>query len=115
MAALIAEAENYLGYPYVWGGSNPSTSFDCSGFVCYVLTHSGYCNMPRTTALLMFDRASIYKEEFADYNSGFKDFCGYYSQTCEIDARKYAQQATDEYFERINEYLGEESTTGSVY
>lgn len=63
----------------------------------------------------MFDRASIYKEEFADYNSGFKDFCGYYSQTCEIDARKYAQQATDEYFERINEYLGEESTTGSVY
>ncbi|WP_049895513.1 CD1108 family mobile element protein [Oribacterium sp. NK2B42] len=50
VAALIAEAENYLGYPYVWGGSNPSTSFDCSGFVCYVLTHSGYCNMPRTTA-----------------------------------------------------------------
>ena len=50
VAALIAEAENYLGYPYVWGGSSPSTSFDCSGFVCYVLTHSGYYNMPRTTA-----------------------------------------------------------------
>ncbi len=50
VAALIAEAENYLGYPYVWGGSSPSTSFDCSGFVCYVLTHSGFYNMPRTTA-----------------------------------------------------------------
>ena len=49
-AALIAYAENFLGYPYVWGGSSPSTSFDCSGFVCYVLTHSGYYNMPRTTA-----------------------------------------------------------------
>ena len=50
VAALIAEAERYLGYPYVWGGSSPSTSFDCSGFVCYVLTHSGYYDMPRTTA-----------------------------------------------------------------
>ena len=50
VAALIAEAERYLGYPYVWGGSNPSTSFDCSGFVCYVLTNSGYYDMPRTTA-----------------------------------------------------------------
>ena len=50
VAALINEAERYLGYPYVWGGSSPSTSFDCSGFVCYVLTHSGYYDMPRTTA-----------------------------------------------------------------
>ena len=50
VAALFAEAEQYLGYPYVWGGSNPSTSFDCSGFVCYVVTHSGYYNLPRTTA-----------------------------------------------------------------
>ena len=40
-AAIIAEAEKYLGYPYVWGGSSPSTSFDCSGFVCWVLNHSG--------------------------------------------------------------------------
>ena len=38
---LITEAEKYLGYPYVWGGSSPSTSFDCSGFVSYVLTNSG--------------------------------------------------------------------------
>ena len=49
-AALINEAERYLGYPYVWGGSDPSTSFDCSGFVCYVLKNSGYYDMPRTTA-----------------------------------------------------------------
>ena len=50
VAALFAEAERYLGYPYVWGGSNPSTSFDCSGFVCYVVTHSGFYDLPRTTA-----------------------------------------------------------------
>ena len=49
-AALITEAEKYLGYPYVWGGSTPSTSFDCSGFVCWVYTHSGVYNLPRTTA-----------------------------------------------------------------
>lgn len=40
-AALIAEAEKYLGFPYVFGGKTPSTSFDCSGFVSWVLTHSG--------------------------------------------------------------------------
>ena len=38
---MINEAEKYLGYPYVWGGSNPSTSFDCSGFVSWVINHSG--------------------------------------------------------------------------
>ena len=49
-AALITEAEKYLGFPYVWGGSSPGTSFDCSGFVCWVYTHSGVHNLPRTTA-----------------------------------------------------------------
>ena len=49
-AALITEAEKYLGYPYVWGGSSPSTSFDCSGFVSYVLTNSGLCNTGRLGA-----------------------------------------------------------------
>ena len=39
-AAVIEEAEKYIGFPYVWGGYNPNTSFDCSGFVCWALNHS---------------------------------------------------------------------------
>lgn len=50
IAALITEAEKYIGYPYVWGGSNPNTSFDCSGFVSWVLTQSGVCNTGRLGA-----------------------------------------------------------------
>jgi hypothetical protein len=49
-ATLIEEAEKYLNYPYVWGGSNPSTSFDCSGFVSYVLTNTGLVNTGRLGA-----------------------------------------------------------------
>ena len=41
-AAMLKEAEKYLGFPYVWGGTNPSTSFDCSGFVSWVINHSGW-------------------------------------------------------------------------
>lgn len=48
-AAMMQEATKYLGYPYVWGGASPSTSFDCSGFVCWVINHSGW-NMGRLTA-----------------------------------------------------------------
>lgn len=48
---MIEEAEKYLGYPYVWGGSSPSTSFDCSGFVSWVINHSGNgWNVGRSTA-----------------------------------------------------------------
>jgi len=48
-AAIIAEAEKYLGYPYVWGGSSPSTSFDCSGYVSWVLNNT-FWNVGRLTA-----------------------------------------------------------------
>ena len=41
-AAILTEADKYLGYPYVWGGSSPATSFDCSGFVSWVINHSGW-------------------------------------------------------------------------
>lgn len=50
-AAMIAEAEKYLGYPYVWGGANPSTSFDCSGYVSWVINNCGVgWNVGRLTA-----------------------------------------------------------------
>ena len=60
--ALMEEAAKYLGYPYVWGGSSPSTSFDCSGFVCWVFTNSGVHNLPRTTAQAFMTSVLPYRQ-----------------------------------------------------
>ena len=49
-AQIIAEAEQYIGFPYVWGGDSPETSFDCSGFVSWVFTNSGVYNTGRLGA-----------------------------------------------------------------
>ena len=49
-SALMAEATRYIGYPYVWGGSCPATSFDCSGYICWVYTQSGVYHLSRITA-----------------------------------------------------------------
>lgn len=57
-AQLMREAEKYIGFPYVWGGSSPSTSFDCSGFVCWAYTHSGVYNLPRTTAQGIYNQCA---------------------------------------------------------
>ena len=48
-AAMLSEAQKYIGYPYVWGGSSPATSFDCSGYLSWVINHSGW-NVGRQTA-----------------------------------------------------------------
>lgn len=55
-AQLMSEATKYIGFLYVWGGSSPETSFDCSGFVCWVYTHSGVHNLPRTSAQAIYNK-----------------------------------------------------------
>lgn len=65
-ANMIREAEKYLGYPYVWGGSSPSTSFDCSGFVSYVINHCGNgWNVGRLTATGLKNYCTIIRPEEA--------------------------------------------------
>ena len=58
-SALLQEAEKYIGYPYVWGGSTPESSFDCSGYVCWVFTKSGVYNLPRTTASGIYYQCAV--------------------------------------------------------
>lgn len=55
-ARIIEEAEQYIGYPYVWGGDSPKTSFDCSGFVSYAFTNSGVRNVGRLGATSLYGR-----------------------------------------------------------
>ena len=64
-AAILKEAEKYVGYPYVWGGSSPSTSFDCSGFISWVINHSGW-NVGRLTANGLLEALDLLltREEF---------------------------------------------------
>jgi murein DD-endopeptidase MepM/ murein hydrolase activator NlpD len=57
-AALLAEAEKYLGFPYVWGGSSPSTSFDCSGYISYILRTSGVKDVGRQTAQGLYNMST---------------------------------------------------------
>lgn len=64
-SALMAEASRYIGYPYVWGGSSPATSFDCSGYICWVYTQSGVYNLSRTTAQGIFDQCATVRREEA--------------------------------------------------
>jgi cell wall-associated NlpC family hydrolase len=63
-AAMVREAEKYLGYPYVWGGASPATSFDCSGYVSWVVNHSGW-NMGRLTAQGLMDECAIIPKDKA--------------------------------------------------
>lgn len=64
-AALITEAEMYIGMPYVWGGSTPATGFDCSGYVCWVYSQAGVAYLPRTTAQGIFNRCAVISRDEA--------------------------------------------------
>ncbi len=64
-ATILEEAEKYLGYPYVWGGSSPATSFDCSGFVSWVLTNTGVCNTGRLGAQGLYNISTPISSENA--------------------------------------------------
>ena len=64
-AQLMTEATKYIGYPYVWGGSTPSSSFDCSGFVCWSYTKSGVYDLPRTTAQGIYNQCRRVSREEA--------------------------------------------------
>lgn len=55
---LIEEAEKYIGYPYVWGGDSPETSFDCSGFISYVFAASGVRDVGRLGATSLYGRCT---------------------------------------------------------
>lgn len=80
---LITEAEKYLGYPYVWGGSSPSTSFDCSGFVCWVYRNSGVYPLSRTTAQGVFNQCTAVRPSEAKPGD-LIFFTGTYNSGCPV-------------------------------
>ena len=61
--ALLAEAKKYIGMPYVWGGSNPSEGFDCSGYVCWVYSHAGVYPLSRTSAQGIYNQCVVVSRE----------------------------------------------------
>ena len=80
---LITEAEKYLGYPYIWGGSTPQTSFDCSGFVCWVFKNSGVYPLSRTTAQGIFDQCTAVRPSDAKPGD-IIFFTGTYNSGCPV-------------------------------
>ena len=62
-AALMFEAEKYIGMPYVWGGSTPATGYDSSGYVCWVYSQAGVAYLPRTTAQGIYNRCAVISRE----------------------------------------------------
>lgn len=62
---LMAEAKKYIGMPYVWGGSTPETSFDCSGYVCWVFNQTGLASLGRTNAQGIYNQCSVVERDEA--------------------------------------------------
>ena len=82
-AKLMGEATKHIGKPYVWGGSTPATSFDCSGFVCWSYTKSGVYNLPRTTAQGIYNQcAPVAKEDLKPGDLVF--FTGTYNSSSPV-------------------------------
>ena len=84
-AAMLSEAQKYIGYPYVWGGSSPATSFDCSGYLSWVINHSGW-NVGRQTAQGLYNLCTPVSSPRPDdlvffkgtYNTSGVSHCGIY-------------------------------------
>ena len=84
-AAMLSEAQKYIGYPYVWGGSSPATSFDCSGYLSWVINHSGW-NVGRQTAQGLYNLCTLVSSPRpgdlvffkGTYNTSGVSHCGIY-------------------------------------
>lgn len=98
-----------------------NSSWELLDSVCHEAYHSyqhrlvdAYCGSDEEIkSLRIFRKANSYADEFSDYISGDEDFCSYYFQNCESDARDYAEEAVYDYYQRINEYL--DKNEGKMY